>query len=355
MKDQNDVKTDLASEKAEHKAQEKSAEKELPCQISPYYSGLLNRLGAAAPGNPAAAAAFAAINRQCTPTAAEKNIMECELEDPLGASSYMVTPRLVRQYRNRCLLLSTSICFTYCRFCFRRNFTGQKTAFISDEEIQQVCQWLSAHPEIQEILISGGDPLTAPDSALENLFQNLRQARPGILIRLCTRAPVFAPERFTPEFLNLLRKNKPLWVIPHINHPAEISAEWSPESYRCLNSIIEAGIPVQSQTVLLRGINDRVPVLAELFENLVRIGVKPGYLFQGDLAKGTGHFRVPLDEGVKLYNQLKKELSGLSLPVYAVDLPGGGGKVNIPATRFVKEGGRWKHTDANGKVWYYPV
>ena len=183
----------------------------------------------------------------------------------------------------------------------------------------------------------------------------MRKARPNILIRLGTRAPVFAPERFTPELIALLKRFKPLWVIPHINHPAEISERWSPESYKCLYNIVDSGVPAQSQTVLLRGINDSVPVLAELFEKLVKIGVKPGYLFQGDLAKGTGHFRVPLDEGVKLYNALKKELSGLSLPVYAVDLPGGGGKVNIPATRFVRDGDNWKYTDASGKSWFYPV
>ncbi|MBO4507450.1 MAG: KamA family radical SAM protein [Spirochaetaceae bacterium] len=328
---------------------------ELPNQISPYFADVLSRLGAAAISDEAAAACFAALNRQCTPVPAEKNVREYELDDPLGARKYLVTPRLVRQYKNRCLLLTTCHCFSYCRFCFRRNFTGKKAGFIPAAEIQKVTEWLSEHDEIQEILISGGDPLTAPNGDLENLFTELRKARPNILIRLCTRAPVFAPERFTPELLALLKRFKPLWVIPHINHPAEISERWSPESYKCLNSIIDSGIPAQSQTVLLRGINDSVPVLAELFETLVMIGIKPGYLFQGDLAKGTGHFRVPLDEGVKLYNALKKELSGLSLPVYAVDLPGGGGKVNIPATRFVRDGDNWKYTDASGKTWFYPV
>ena len=328
---------------------------ELPNLTSPYFSSVLNRLGATAASNPDAAASFAALNRQCTPAQAENNVLECETEDPLGSKRYAVTPRLVRQYKNRCLLLTTCHCFSYCRFCFRRGFTGKTVGFVSEEEIRQVTDWLSSHEEIQEILLSGGDPLTAPDGKLEYLFSELRKARPGILIRLGTRAPVFAPERFTPELLSLLRKYRPLWVIPHINHPAEISAEWSPESYKCLFNIIDSGVPAQSQTVLLRGINDSVPVLAELFENLVKLGVKPGYLFQGDLAKGTGHFRVPLDEGVKLYNALKKELSGLSLPVYAVDLPGGGGKVNIPATRFVRDGDNWKYTDSSGKSWFYPV
>jgi len=164
---------------------------ELKYQISKYFSEVLNRLGAAAVSDPSAAAAFAALNRQCTPIPAENNVLECEFDDPLGANKFMITPRLVRQYKNRCLLLSTSCCFSYCRFCFRRNFTGKTASFVSDEEIRQVAEWLSSHEEIQEILISGGDPLTAPDGELEKLFTTLRKARPNILIRLGTRAPVY--------------------------------------------------------------------------------------------------------------------------------------------------------------------
>lgn len=327
---------------------------QLPNQISKHYQTVLNRLGAKAASNAEAASFFAALNRQCTFSSAENTTAPCELDDPLGAANYMAAPRLVHQYKNRCLLLTTSTCFSYCRFCFRRSFAGQGENFISAEELAEVCKYLSEHEELQEILLSGGDPLTASDRALSELFESLRAARPGILIRLCTRAPVFAPERFTPQLLELLKKSKPVWVIPHINHPAEISEQWSPETRECLESIVGSGIPVQSQTVLLRGINDNVEVLARLFNDLVHIGVKPGYLFQGDLAKGTAHFRVPLDKGVKLVKALKKEVSGLSMPVYAVDLPGGGGKVNILNTRFVREGENWKTIDENGKAWFYP-
>lgn len=328
---------------------------QLPYQLSTHYGSLLNKLGAAASKNSEAACYFAAINRQCTPTSAEEHIEKFELTDPLGAHLYHVTPRLVHQYKNRCLLLTTSICFSYCRFCFRRNYAGHNEGFISDKEIEDVCVYLAAHAEITEILLSGGDPLTATDEKLLRLISAIRKARPGILIRICTRAPVFAPERFTVELITLLKKSKPLWIIPHINHPAEISKEWAPNVRKLLFKLSDYGLQLQSQTVLLRGINDSVSVLSKLFTDLVALGVKPGYLFQLDLAEGTSHFRVPLQEGMELYNDLKKELSGLSLPTYAVDLPGGGGKVNIMNTKFVKDQNSWKYTDENGKDWFYPL
>lgn len=334
----------------------------LPNQISPYYEKLLNKLAFAASGadlNPEekkeAANAFVAINRQCTPTKAEEHTEENELTDPLGANLYKKTTRLVHQYKNRCLLLTTSKCFTYCRFCFRRAFAGQGEGFINSTEMTEVAEYLQNHPEIKEILVSGGDPMTGSDQKLNALFYSIRKARPGILIRLCTRSPIFAPERFTDDTIALLKKYAPLWVIPHINHPVEISEKWSEKSYNLLKKLVDNGIPIQSQTVLLRGINDDVNTLATLFENLVFMGIKPGYLFQTDLAEGTSHFRVPLEKGKEIYKELKKELSGLSLPTYAVDLPGGGGKVNIMATNFVKDGQNWKTVDENGKEWFYPI
>lgn len=334
----------------------------LPNQISPYYETLLNKLAFAASQEDLdleekqdVAKAFVAVNRQCTATKAEEHIEENELADPLGGACYQKTSRLIHQYKNRCLLLTTSKCFTYCRFCFRRSFAGQGSSFINSSEMAEVSEYLQAHPEIKEILISGGDPMTGNDQKINALFYSIRKARPEILIRLCTRAPIFAPERFTDDTIDLLKKYKPLWVIPHINHPVEISEKWSEKSYSLLKRLVDSGIPVQSQTVLLRGINDDVKTLTQLFENLVFMGIKPGYLFQTDLAEGTSHFRVSLERGIEIYKELKKELSGLSLPVYAVDLPGGGGKVNIMATNFIKEGQNWKVVDEEGKEWFYPI
>lgn len=269
------------------------------------------------------------IKAQVYPSEKERIISAEELSDPLGEHCHQITSRLVHQYKNRALLLSTGTCFAYCRHCFRRNFAGRGEGWITEAELDDVCSYLSVHEEIEEILISGGDPMTVSDRKIDSLFFRLREARPGLLLRLCTRALSFAPERFTPSLVSLLKKAKPLWVIPHINHPSEISPLSAPEARTAIEELINAGIPVQSQTVLLRGVNDDVKTLHSLFHDLVCLGVKPGYLFQTDLAQGTSHFRIPLDKAVKLYEALRKELSGLSTPVFAVDLPGGGGKFNL--------------------------
>ena len=276
-----------------------------------------------------AADALCSIRRQFFFSTEEENVLPCELYDPLGAHRYQVTPRMVHQYKNRVLILTTSKCFSHCRYCFRRSYTARTVSWLNASEIDEICEYLKKHEEVKEALLSGGDPLTTSDEELETLILRIRQVRPGILIRLCTRAPVFMPERINDKLINLLKKLKPVWVIPHINHPVEISEEYSPETVKALKMFIDAGIPVQSQTVLLKGVNDSVVTLEKLFHELTCIGVKPGYLFQGDLVPGTSHFRVPVKEGVKLYEQLRCELSGLSTPVFAVDLPDGGGKVNL--------------------------
>ena len=269
------------------------------------------------------------ILNQFLPNPCEMNFTLSELDDPLGAEHHKVTKHLVHQYKNRVLFLTTSNCLGYCRYCFRKNFTSSNNDFVGEEELSEICRYLASHGEIQEILFSGGDPLALSDEKLENLILKIRKARPDILIRICTRALFYNPERFTESLLSLLKKSKPLWVIPHINHFYEIDKEISPVSVEKINEILESGISMQSQTVLLHGINDDVETLATLFENLTKLGIKPGYLFQTDLAKGTAHFRVPMERATKLYSMLRLELSGLSLPVFAVDLPGGGGKFNL--------------------------
>jgi lysine 2,3-aminomutase len=253
----------------------------------------------------------------------------CEREDPLGAKKYHVTERLIHQYKNRVLLLSTGLCFAYCRFCFRKNFTGKEAGWISEDEIEKACSYIAGHPEVKEILISGGDPLLASNERLAFLLEAIRRASPNILIRLGTRSLLFAPERFTASTIELLQSFAPLWIIPHINHPLEISEDYTPEVLSVIAKIRSAGIPMQSQTVLLKGVNDSLSILEELFHSLTCLGIKPGYLFQLDLAQGTSHFRLPIEKSLALYAALKKELSGLSCPIFSVDLPGGGGKLNL--------------------------
>lgn len=258
-----------------------------------------------------------------------------ETDDPLGSSRHTIFPFLIHQYENRVLLLLTGRCLSYCRFCFRKNLMSKPQGYISKSDIACACQYIREHPSVREVLVSGGDPLSGSFNELRYALTELRAISPQLIIRLATRAPVFAPERFTPQVIELLRSLRPLWIIPHINHPAELVGE----SSECLTACIDAGISIQSQTVLLRGVNDSLHTLTELFNRLVCLGIKPGYLFQTDKAYGTAQFRVPFYEALELYNGLRMKLSGLSLPRFAVDLPDGGGKFPLELAAMLAEGG----------------
>ena len=265
------------------------------------------------------------IRRQFMPDPREELEDSLALDDPLGEVHFRITPRLVHQYRDRVLLLAGGSCAGFCRYCFRRIRMSSPAGFISAEELSPVLAYLESKSGIREILISGGDPLTAEDAALEELFCKLRKARPGILIRLCTRVPVTNPARLKEETIALFTRYRPLRIVTHINHPRELA----PVTSRALTALVEAGIPVHVQTVLLSGINDNAETLEELFAKCLAIGISPYYLFQLDLAPGTAHFRVPLRKGLSIYRDLELRVGGLGLPAYAVDLPGGGGKIRL--------------------------
>ena len=274
-----------------------------------------------------------ALRLQVEPSAGEKIVFSYETSDPLGEKKYCITHYLVHQYENRVLLITTGKCLSYCRYCFRRGLTARSQDFIGEEELKTVIGYIKKNPSITEILVSGGDPLSGGFKKLETVLKKLRAVKDDLLIRLCTRAPIFAPELFTEELLNLLKKTKPLWLIPHINHPAELGKEQK----EALNACIEAGIPIQSQTVLLKGVNDDENTLIKLFHSLACMGIKPGYLFQLDPAAGTSHFRVPLKEALELWESVEQKLSGLSRPQFAADLPGGGGKFPLSALIYSKK------------------
>jgi lysine 2,3-aminomutase len=285
------------------------------------------------------------------------------LADPLGEKRYRAAPRLVHQYPDRALLLAGGACAGYCRHCFRRARLSAGAAFIGGEELPPVLAYLKSHPEIRELLLSGGDPLTAPDRALEGLFIRLRTARPDLSLRICSRLPVTDPERIGAGLAGLFRRFMPLRVAVHINHPRELSGE----SRRAFASLTGAGIPVLVQTVLLKGINHRAETLAELFRDCADLGLRPYYLFQLDLAPGIAHFRLPLKQGLALYRELQSRWarlrdrpSGAELPAYAVDLPGGGGKIRLSEDSIAGEedrpGGRVCLLRApDGKLWEYPA
>ncbi len=265
------------------------------------------------------------IRLQCIPRKQELETVAEESLDPLEDQEFSPVPRLVHRYWDRALLLVTDQCGLSCRFCFRRHFAGNRAGIIQQHELHPILNYLKKHPEIKELILSGGDPLTLSDERFFALVDTLRFSRPGILLRVSSRMPIAIPSRITRRFVYGLKARRPFWFILHVNHPRELS----PEAGEALNRLVDGGVPILSQTVLLRGVNDTVEVLEELFHKLAAQRIKPYYLFQGDLARGTSHFRVPISKGLELMRELRNRVSSLSLPVYAVDLPGGGGKVPL--------------------------
>jgi len=297
------------------------------------------------------------IRRQFFPDPREAIPDPFALDDPLGASCHQVAPCLIHQYWNRALLLASKACAGYCRHCFRRVWIseGHGTDFQS-MGFQAALAYLAAHTEIHEVLVSGGDPLTMNNDKLGELFCQLRNVCTDLVLRLCTRAPITEPSRLGDETITLLAKFRPLWLSVHINHPRELSVQSRDALGKCVN----AGLPVKVQTVLLRGINDDPALLASLFQDCLDLGLSPYYLFQLDLAPGTAHFRVPLRQGLAIYRELNGLISGPGLPVYAVDLPGGGGKIRLHENVIAGERSSIKGTeyvlkDGNGREWYYPA
>ncbi len=292
-----------------------------------------------------------AIRRQFEPSEAERSVSPWELGDPLGENRYAVTSRLVHRYRDRVLLLATDRCFVHCRHCLRRHFTASEDRHITAEEVEEAASYIDAHPEVQEVIISGGDALTMPTRRLGELIGRLRAARPEIILRLSTRAAAVAPARVDENLAELLGSAQPLWLVSQFNHPAELT----PEATAALDRLAGRGVPLVNQAVLLADINDDVAVLERLFRMLIARRVKPYYLFQGDLARGTSHFRVALGRGVEIVTELRRRLSGLAMPTYAVDLPGGGGKVPLTESYFeAEEADAYVFRSIEGELYRYP-
>jgi lysine 2,3-aminomutase len=312
----------------------------IPYSVSRYYAGLAR--GGDPDADPIAA--------QFMPRDGEQVFLPRESSDPIGDRRYLVTERLVHHYPDRALLLVNDRCATYCRFCFRRHFTGHGGGPLTRDQLEDACEYLGRHPGIREILLSGGDPLVLADEELAGLIGRLHQVGSRYIIRVCTRVPVVLPSRVTPELARMLSGFEPLWVVIHANHPWELTDEFRAGIRR----LRTAGIPVANQTVLLRGVNDDADTLEALFRGLVQAGVKPYYLFQGDLAAGTSHFRVDLGRGMDLMRALRARMSGLALPTYAVDLPDGAGKVAIEAAFVRAEEDAYVLRGSDGAEHLYP-
>ncbi len=312
----------------------------LPFGVSRYYASLARAKDPSA--DPIAA--------QFMPRDEEQVALAYESADPIGDSRHRVAERLIHHYADRALLLVSDRCATYCRHCFRRHFTGHGGGQITEEQLDRACEYLARTPAVREVLLSGGDPLMLSDRDLGHVIERLRRVDPTYLIRVCTRMPVVHPARITDDLAGMLGSAGAVWAVVHANHPWELTDEFR----LAVRRLITSGVPVLNQAVLLRGVNDAVETLEALFRGLVQAGVKPYYLFQGDLAAGTAHFRVPLERGMALMRDLRSRLSGIALPTFAVDLPGGAGKVPVESSLVRTESSGYVLRGPDGKEYLYP-
>ena len=265
------------------------------------------------------------IARQYIPSTDELIITPDELADPIGDAAHTPVKGITHRYADRVLLKPTHTCAVYCRFCFRRETVGQAEQALTEAELQAALAYVQSYPEIWEVILSGGDPLVLSDRRLKVIVDALAATPHVEVLRLHTRVPVVDPARITSELIAALKSRLATYVVIHINHADEMTAEVK----SALARLTDAGIPLLSQSVLLRGVNDSAEALTRLMRALVANRVKPYYLHQTDLAKGTGHFRVPIAEGQDLMRQMRGPVSGLCQPTYVLDIPGGHGKVPV--------------------------
>jgi lysine 2,3-aminomutase len=265
------------------------------------------------------------IRRQVVPTAAEIQPFTGMMEDSLAEDRHSPVPGLVHRYPDRVLMLVTTQCASYCRYCTRSRIVGDPSATFSRAEFELQIEYLKRTPQVRDVLLSGGDPLTLAPKLLEELLQRLREIPHIEIVRIGSRVPVFLPMRVTAELCDVLQKYHPLWMNIHVNHPNEITAELA----EACDRLTRAGIPLGNQSVLLAGVNDCVHVQRQLVQDLARIRVRPYYLYQCDLVEGAGHFRTPVAKGIEIIEGLRGHTSGYSVPTFVVDAPGGGGKIPL--------------------------
>ena len=282
--------------------------------ITPYYLSLIN------PDDP-----HDPVRRQCIPTGLETHQASADLLDPLHEDEDSPTPGLTHRYPDRVLFLITDMCSMYCRHCTRRRFAGQTDAECGADRIEKALEYIEKTPTVRDVLLSGGDALMVADKKLEYIISRLRAIPHVEIVRLGTRTPVVCPQRITPELCEMLKKYHPIWLNTHFNHPNEITAE----STRACEMLANAGVPLGNQSVLLRGVNDCVHVMKRLVQGLVKIRVRPYYIYQCDLSMGLEHFRTPVSKGIEIIEGLRGHTSGYCVPTFVVDAPGGGGKTPV--------------------------
>jgi lysine 2,3-aminomutase len=294
-----------------------------PFSIPPYYLRLCDKNNPNCP-----------IRRQVVPHASEAQATAGDLQDPLGEEAHEVAPDLIRRYPDRALLLVTDRCAVYCRFCTRSRMVGSGGGARSLARLEPAFDYLQRHPEVSDVIVSGGDPLLMSTARLSRLLGRLRSIDSVQTIRLATRIPVVLPQRVTNELVDSLKLYHPVWVMTHFNHPKELTAE----ARAACRRLADGGFPVMNHSVLLRGVNDDAATLEALFRGLVRERVRPYYLLQADPVSGSGHLRTALQVGIDIMRQLQGRVSGIALPKLIVDTPGGHGKVVVSPNFIIERG-----------------
>jgi lysine 2,3-aminomutase len=307
--------------------------------ITPYFAKLMDRNDSNCP-----------IRRQAIPTMAEFHLSPADLFDPCAEDENSPVHGLVHRYPDRVLLLVTDKCAVYCRYCTRRRMVGSSEKCITPQELDEAVAYIQATKKVRDVLISGGDPLLFEDDHLESILAKVRKVPHVEIIRIGTRVPVTLPQRITPSLTAMLKKYHPLWISIHFSHPKEITKE----TRRACAMLAEVGIPLGSQTVLLRGINDRPVVMKRLMHELLKIRVRPYYIYQCDLAMGTEHFRTPIAVGINIIEKLRGHTTGYAVPSFVIDAPGGGGKIPVGPTYMISQDkGKMVLRNYQGKVFEY--
>ncbi len=313
----------------------------LPLRVTPYYASLLNPLNPLEP-----------LRRTVIPVVKENIVSPAEDADPLAEESHRCTPALVHRYPDRVLFLVTGFCATYCRYCTRSRLVGNRAMFqLNRLHWEKALSYIESNPAVRDVLLSGGDPFTLPNDDIEYLLKRLSRIPHVEILRIGTKAPVVLPQRITPSLVRMLKRYHPLWISIHFTHPDEIT----PEVFEACGRLADAGIPLGSQTVLLKGINDDVDTMKKLVHGLLKMRVRPYYLYQCDPIVGSSHFRTSVEKGLEIMDGLLGHTSGYAVPHYVIDAPGGGGKIRLlPEYMVGRQGNDVLLRNYEGKTFRYP-
>ena len=318
----------------------KQSKGRLALAVTPYFASLMDPTNLNCP-----------IRRQAIPRSEECHLSKSDMVDPCGEDKDSPVPGLVHRYPDRVLLLVTDQCAVYCRYCTRRRLVGSHEKPITQGNFEEALKYLRSHRKVRDVLVSGGDPLLLENERIEEILSRLRAIPHIELLRIGTRAPVTLPQRITPGLVRMLKKYHPLMISIHFSHPKEITEAVK----RACCDLADGGIPLGSQTVLLKGVNDKPYIMKKLVQELLKVRVRPYYIYQCDLATGTEHFRTSVATGIQIMEKLRGHTTGYAVPTYVIDAPGGGGKIPVEPVYVVsKAKGKVVLRNYEGKVFEYP-